>query len=65
MFMKKKIKDLTIKECEIICNKHKQDCCIYCPLNYDYYCRYGKLRIDEEEKKYNLEREVEVDEINK
>lgn len=58
--MKKKIKDLTIKECDKICNK--QPYCSVCPLRYENYCRYEKLMVDEEEKAFNLEREVEIDE---
>ena len=56
--MKKKIKDLTLEECQKICDNHSYFHCDGCPLidcehhkNYSYY-----------KNKHPEEREVEVDE---
>lgn len=59
--MKKKIKDLTLKEARKICLT--VDNCEKCPLNYGYakWCHLAKLEI-EENKNLDLEKEVEVNE---
>lgn len=54
--MKKKIKDLTLGECEIICQRYITNC-DSCPLSLKDYCRmwypkfYGKtIELELEEK---------------
>ena len=64
--MKKKIKDLTLEECKKICNEHFN--CSDCPLMMvemedRYLCYWDKVRIDKAIKTFDLESEVEVDEL--
>ena len=56
--MKKKIKDLTLEECEKLC--HKRPTCTRCPIKefcYNYFC-------DVQDRALKYKREVEVDESN-
>ena len=57
--MKKKIKDLTLKEVRMICGSHN---CEDCPLYYGYgkWCYKAKLETEEIEENFDLEKEVEV-----
>lgn len=59
--MKKKIKDLTIKDCRHICAGKR---CSQCPLYYgDGYCRLGELENRRQRKnaRFDLKKEVEID----
>lgn len=63
--MKKKIKDLTVKEFQNICRKY--DCCCECPLTLGFipsFCPATNFSYfeTEEDLEQALEREVEVDE---
>ena len=69
--MKKKIKDLTLKEFVKFCNKYNEDC-VGCPLNNIEYengessCDFGAYicerdNLEKRYKKYPLEQEIEVD----
>ena len=61
--MKKKIKDLTLEEAIKICCSYFWNICHNCPLKYknNRLCHKIKLVIMEEEKDFDSEREVEVD----
>ena len=65
--MKKKIKELTLEEARVICNKNIS--CSNCPLNFNKKattipCYLDKLKCDEYTTYYQLNKEVEVDESN-
>lgn len=50
--MKKKIKDLTLSEMEMLCNKYQSRCVAgtsYCPLLFDHNCLLSLKRRKEEE----------------
>ena len=63
--MKKKIKDLTLEEAKVICEKHYG--CNKCPLNFNKNascvpCYLDKLTCDKYATDYQLNKEVKVDE---
>ena len=63
--MKKKIKNLTLEEAEVICGKH--NACSKCPLHFSkkapiVACYLDKLTCDKYATYYQLNKEVEVDE---
>lgn len=62
--MKKKIKDLTIEECQKFCEK-RMGCDKKCPMFFEIgksgnYCPF--VAVDGKVKDFYLEREIEVDE---
>ena len=62
--MKKKIKDLTRRDIEVICSKHKKTCSS-CPIYKKEYRACPRVYFDTLHSKFSdleLDKEVEVDE---